>query len=174
MALKKATAALLTATSLCLTAGCNTSGCLQNQSAIPLAGFYSSTTEEPVSLGIVQINGVGAPADSVLLEAGKAVSQVYLPMRSTASQTSWCLHYTQEGIDDPRLNDTISFAYDSEPYFDSEECGAMYRYRITAVSTTCHLIDSVAVTDSLISNVDIERIKIYFRISDDPDNNDKQ
>ena len=39
----------------------------------------------------------------------------------------------------------------------------MYRYTITRLSYTQHLIDSVAVTDSLVTNTDIKRLKIYFR-----------
>lgn len=36
----------------------------------------------------------------------------------------------------------------------------MYRFRITDVVYTRHLIDSVGVTDSLITNIDFQRIKI--------------
>lgn len=146
---------------------CNTSGCLDNQSAIPLAGFYSSSTEKSISLSTLEISGVGVPADSVLVPSGKAVSTVYLPMRPLDTVTAWCLHYTQEGLDAPSFNDTIRFEYVSEPYFASEECGAMYYYHISDIAYTRHLIDRVEVTDSLITNRDIERIHIYFRTSDE-------
>lgn len=106
--------------------------------------------------------GVGAPNDSVLVGEG-TISQVYLPMRSTASSTAWCFSYTQPGLDDPDFNDTVTFTYSSEPYFASEECGAMYIYNIKSVKYTTHLMDSVVLADSLITNTDIERIKIYFR-----------
>lgn len=151
-----------------LAAGCNTSGCFDNRSSIPLAGLYSAATEEPISLRIIQVHGVGAPGDSLLVAAGTSVDRLYLPMRSTADEVTWCIHYTQEDVSDPAFNDTISFRYSSEPYFASEECGAMYRYRILAAHTTTHLIDSMAIVDSLITNVDIERIKIFFRASDAP------
>ena len=54
----------------------------------------------------------------------------------------------------------------------------MYHYRITAYTYTTHLIDSVAVTDSLITNIDRETIQIYFRTAEpsepaDPDNPDQ-
>lgn len=152
------------AAALLLQASCSNDGCLDNQSAIPLAGIYSSTSGDAITLSGVQIMGVGAPDDSLLVASG-AIRQVYLPMRSTASVTRWCFHYTQEGLDDESLNDYISFTYTSEPYFASEECGAMYRYHITAVEHTCNLLDSVVVTDSIITNTDIERIRLYFRTS---------
>ncbi|MDE5682845.1 MAG: hypothetical protein K2I39_01370 [Muribaculaceae bacterium] len=145
-------------------ASCNTAGCLDNQSAIPLAGFRSSATGDDISVQGIRISGVGAPADSAI--ASGSVSQVYLPMRSTAESTAWCFHYTQEGLDDPALNDTVTFGYESIPYFASEECGAMYRYMIQSVSTTTHIIDSVVVADSLITNVEATRIYIYFRTAE--------
>jgi len=147
-------------------AACNTTGCLDNQSAIPLAGFRSSATGSDISVSGLRISGVGVHADSALTSGSGAISQVYLPMRSTAQSTAWCFHYTQEGLDDPAFNDTIAFRYESIPYFASEECGAMYRYMIEEVSNTTHLIDSVVVADSLITNVDITRIYIYFRTTD--------
>ncbi len=155
--------------------GCNTNGCLNNQSAIPLAELYSSATGAAISLNNLQISGVGAPNDSVLISSGTAVSKLYLPMRSSQSSTAWCFHYTQEGLDDPALNDTIEFVYTSMPYFASEECGAMYYYHIVQVKATDHLMDSVVIVDSLITNVDLTRIKIYFRTvePDTPENPDE-
>lgn len=159
--------ALLTAGAL-ITGSCNNNGCLENQSAIPLAGFYSADTEQQVMLPGLQIGGEGAPNDSLLLD-GTSANQVYLPMRSTATSVRWRFHYIQQGIDSPQMDDILEFDYTSKPYFASEECGAMYYYTITAVRHTTHLIDSVAVTDSLVTNLDTERIRIYFRtIQDSP------
>ena len=39
----------------------------------------------------------------------------------------------------------------------------MYIYRITGVKHTDNIIDSVTLLDSLITNVELERIRIYFR-----------
>ena len=143
--------------------GCNSEGCLENGSAIPLAGFYSSSTEKQISLNILQIHGCDSPADndSILVKTGENVSEVYLPMRSTRSSTMWALTYNQNGLKNP--HDTINFEYESIPYFASEECGAMYYYRITNLNYTKNLIDSVTLTETLITNADIETIKIFFR-----------
>ena len=144
---------------------CNSSGCTDNQSSLPLAGFYSSTTNEPVLLPYIEIYGVGAPNDSILYQSGQGHSIVYLPFRNSSNQVSYVFHYTQQGIDSDEFNDTLTFTYSSEPYFASEQCGAMYCYDISKLDYTCHLIDSVVITDSLVTNTDIERIKIYFRTS---------
>lgn len=152
---------------------CSSDGCLNNQSAIPLADFYSSETDSPISLNIIEISGVNVPNDSILLAGGTVASSVYLPMRSTKPSTSWCLHYTQENISMPELNDTVTFIYDSEAYFASYECGAMYRYHITEVRNTTHLLDSVAVLDSLVTNVDKTYMRFYFRTAPEPETPDE-
>lgn len=146
-----------------LLGACNSSGCLDNQSSIPLAQFRSSGNGADISVPGLQIHGIGAPNDSVIPISG---SQVYLPMRASDNNTSWCFHYAQEGLDDPELNDTINFTYESTPFFASEECGAMYRFRILEMENTFHLVDSVVIEDSLITNVDLARIFIYFRTAD--------
>lgn len=152
---------LLALVAVCCITCCNTSGCLDNGSAIPLAGFYGSDGKS-ISLDSINIHGVGAPGDSAVIAVGKSASQIYLPMRSTANRTTWVIAYKQKELDYPELNDTLVIDYQSIPYFASEECGAMYKYRVTDFGYTTHLVDSIKV-DSVITNADIETIKIYFR-----------
>lgn len=145
-------------------AACNTSGCYDNGSSIPLAGFYSGTTGYAISVDSITIIGVDAPADSAILRAGASgASQVYLPMRASASEVTWMIRYEQAALAEHDVADYIGFDYEAIPYFASEECGAMYAYRIRGVYHTDMLIDSVTLTDSLITNIDAETIRIYFR-----------
>ncbi len=152
-------------------AACNTTGCLDNRNAIPRAAFYSSENGQQVSLSTLMVWGIGTPNDSVLLESGNVANELYLPMRSEHSSVQWCFHYTQSNISGLENNDTITLDYTSTPYFASAECGASYRYNITRCHTTTHLIDSVVVIDSLITNVDMVRIGIYLRTAqaEEPD-----
>lgn len=152
---------------LLLAAGCNSVGCTDNQNSIPLAGFYSMSTGQSIRPDSIAIHGVGAPGDSLLLNPTSPSAQVYLPLRSTRTETSFCIRYCQRALDFVELNDTITFAYTSIPFFASEECGAMYHYRITRLTHTSHLIDSVGLSDSLVTNVERETVQIYFRTSEE-------
>lgn len=143
--------------------GCSTQSCLDNRSAVPTMGFYSSSTQTQVTLSHIELGGIGAPNDSLLVADGESCSSVTLPFRADYGETSFRIHYNYTGLESTALDDIITFYYTSQPYFASEECGAYYRYRITKVDYTRHLIDSLVVTDSLITNVDLERIKVYFR-----------
>ncbi|MCM1163164.1 MAG: DUF6452 family protein [Muribaculaceae bacterium] len=155
-----------------LLSACGASLCTDNQNSIPLAGFYSMATFEAISLDSLAIGGIGAPNDSLLLAPSKAADQVYLPLRSTTPSTSFCISYRQKALDYPELNDTLTFTYTSIPYFASAECGAMYHYKVSSLTYTRHLIDSVGLSDSTITNVERETVKIFFRVNE-PDNNDQ-
>lgn len=152
--------------SAALLGSCNSTGCTENRNAIPQAEFFSAGNEDAISLDSLEIVGVNAPRDSVLSAPGTQVSKIYLPMRPTADVTAWSFAYRWKALDDPRLNDTITFAYTTIPYFTSEECGATYRYHIDRMDYTRRLIDSVAVVDSMITNVDKVYIRIFFKVSD--------
>lgn len=143
-------------------AGCSSSSCYDNQSAVPLAQIVDRETGKTVSVRGVGIRGLGAPHDSVLVRPTSSLSQVYLPMRSSTDSVAWIFYYGIEEAASPEWNDTLVFRYTSQPYFASNECGAFYQYRIDRFSYTRHVVDSVAVLDSLITNVDIPRISIYF------------
>lgn len=158
------------ATLLLSVAGCNTSGCMQNQSSIPLAGFYSYSTLKAITIDSIDIYGIGATGDQSLLDSPTA-SSVYLPLRSDMPATSFCFRYLQKELDHTQLYDTINISYTSEPRFVSEECGAMYFYTVTKITHTTHLIDSVALLNPLIDNFDTERIQIFFHTVDDTDTN---
>lgn len=146
-----------------IVSGCGSGGCLENGSTLPLAGFYSAQTLEAISVDSLMVRGVDAPGDSVLLSPQRGVSSVYLPFKADADSVKWVFSVDTRALNHPELYDTITFVYRTLPYFASSDCGAMYIYRVSRVGTTTHLIDSVAVTDSLFTNVDREQIKIYFR-----------
>lgn len=151
---------------------CNDTGCLDNRTSIPYAGFYSYQTGEPITIDSVEIGGVGAPHDSLLMEAGDRYSNLYFPFRFEQDNTAFFIRYVSKGLNYPWLVDTISFTYTSTPMFASESCGAMYYYKVETMRYTMHLIDSVALTDSLITNTDKERLQIFFRTANPDDDND--
>lgn len=156
--------------------GCNTQGCTDNRSALPMMGFYSMSTGSQIMLDSLEMRGVGAPGDSLLIAKGESRAWVYLPFRFDDGETTFIMHYAYPGLDSEALDDVVTFRYVAEPFFASEECGAYYIYRITGVDYTRHLIDSIAVSDSVITNVDIERIKVFFRTmeTDTPDEGEEK
>lgn len=148
---------------LIVLSSCNTGGCTELRSAIPRAEFYSSTTAQTISIDSLQISGVGAPGDSILYKSSQRLSTIYLPMPAQKESVQWRIAYMQSSLAAYNLADTISMDYDRMPWFAGEECGAMYKYRIKKLDYTRNIIDSVALSDSLVENIEKTNIAIYLR-----------
>lgn len=139
-----------------VTSSCNNDNCIGNSTGIPLAGFYRENNA--VAINSLTVYGIGAPNDSVIIDKASA-KNVYLPLRLSTSSCKYVFNYNTEGVG----NDTITLGYDAIPYFESHECGAMYNFKITSLEHTSHAIDSVIISDPLITNADVVSIKIYVR-----------
>lgn len=149
--------------------GCASSGCLENGTTLPLAGLYSAETGEAIAIDSLEVRGLGAPDDSVLLAPTRGTSTVYLPFRAETESVSYIFSFSIEALDFPQIYDTITFDYNSIPYLASADCGAMYIYRLNRLVYTTHLIDSVGITDSLFTNIDRQQIHIYYRTGTEDD-----
>lgn len=44
----------------------------------------------------------------------------------------------------------------------------MFCYRVTAVEHTSHILEYVEITDSMVTNVERERFRLYIRTTTDP------
>ncbi len=147
-----------------LLVSCSVGECLDNTSSIPLAGLYSDSTETSVTVDSISVYGIGAPGDSIMLNNASGIYEVYLPLRlDNGGVTQYVFHYNQSAVSDNRYNDTLTLKYKELPYFESYECGAMYYFQIEEFGYTQNIFDSVAVTDSLITNVNTESIKIFLK-----------
>ena len=144
----------------CVTA-CSSADCPDNQNSLPVAGFYAPDgygEMSPVTLDSISIYGSDAPADTMLLDKERGVSQVYLPFRITQQSTTFVLDYLRDG-----LKDKITFNYELSPRFVSSECGVVYDYKITSITHTDELIDSVTCPAGVITNTPGENLRIYLR-----------
>lgn len=147
-------------------ASCSNDECLENKNSLPLAGFYSSEeTPRAVSLDSISIYGIGVPGDSILHDSVSGLSQSYLPFRIDQPETKYVISYLSGLLGVYHISDTITFHYDIVPWFVSSACGAVYDYKMTSIETTHHVIDSVTCPDEVITNVNSENLKIYFRVS---------
>lgn len=147
---------------------CSTSECFDNQNSLPLAGFYSSSERpQAISIDSISILGVGAPGDSILQDSVRSLSQVYLPFRIDQNSTTYEIRYLFGAAGVMRLKDEITFNYDIVPMFVSTACGAVYYYDMKNIEYTQNLIDSVVCPKGVITNENIENLKIYFKTGEE-------
>lgn len=138
---------------------CDSSECSDNRNSLPLAGFMSSSsTPQSVAFDTLRISGLGAPNDSVLTVYDS--SQAYLPFNIESHTTSFVFAYNNIPEE---LNDTLTFTYDINPWFESSKCGVIYRYDVNGISHTTHFVDSVRCPGGVIDNTPGQNIFIYFR-----------
>lgn len=147
---------LLISIALLTSISCSTGACYDNQNSLPKAGFYASGDDrQAISISGLSIGGQGAPNDSLLCKPSESASEVYLPFRPNEGSTSFVFKYGE-------VSDVVTFTYETTPYFASADCGAVWRFQIRSVNWIGNLIDSIAVTDSVITNVDAQQLKIFF------------
>lgn len=157
-------AATAAAIALCVASGCTTDECTDNQNTLPLAGFYGSETPtKAFTMAALEVYGIDAPADSVLLKAGQSIKEVYLPFRISEPTTTYVFSYGTLTYPAPECNDTITFRYSAEPFFVSSPCGVSYRFHIEDIRHTMHAIDSVRCPGGVITNEARQNILIYFK-----------
>ncbi len=149
-------------------AACSTDECLQNNNALPLAGFYSSAeTPQQISIDSLEVYGIGAPGDSILSKGTTAISQLYMPFRLNSDTTRYVFRYLQNAIAAYDITDTIIFIYTREPRFVSSACGVSYVFAMDSIYSSKNLIDSVTCPSGEITNMAIENINIYFQVADE-------
>lgn len=140
-------------------ASCSSKECYDNQNTLPLAAFYAMEGHASVTLDSVTIYGIGAPNDSLLADTARR-EEIYLPFRPEAGNTSFVFRYEWQQAPRP---DTLTFHYDTRPWFTGEECGVVYYYYVDSISHTRHLMDSVSVPGMVITNAARRNIEIFFR-----------
>lgn len=146
--------------------GCATDECLQNQTSLPLAGFYTATASpQQITVDSLSIYGLGAPGDSVLVHEKERLSSTYLPFRIDGESTTYVIRYMQKALERYNLADTITFNYEMQPWFVSTACGTIYRYDMRDIKHTTWLIDSVTCPPGVIDNTDMENLRIYFKVA---------
>ncbi|MDE7380537.1 MAG: hypothetical protein K2N03_00225 [Muribaculaceae bacterium] len=148
--------------------GCASSECIGNQNAIPYAGFYRTGDEEKVNISGLSVVGEDAPGDSLLTANGGNSGNVVLPFRVDADETSFIFTFRRgtsaDGTAD-EWSEKVTFKYERQLWFVSAACGAMYNFKVTDISHTRGMIDSIACPGGLITNENRENIKIFFNDS---------
>ncbi len=147
---------------LCLAlASCSDDSCYDNGSSLPLATLHLDGGKQQTITGLT-ITGIGTPGDSMLADS-TSLSEVYLPLRASATTTSYRIRrWVATGDTGHALTDTLTLDYRPIEFFHSLECGAMFNFDIHQVSHTRHGIDSVVVLTPLVTNSRTPALRIYF------------
>jgi len=142
---------------LLVAAGCQYAPkCLEPYNVLLHARFVTQDGSREKDTLLVNADIYGIGREDTLLTSGKeSFSKIDFPMDPNRDSCRFAFRYNG-------LTDTLLFLYDRSVRLLSYECGFIMEYGNLQVEYTMHQIDSVAVTDSLVSNTDDENIKIYL------------
>lgn len=148
--------------SLTLAVSCKET-CTDNKNALPLAGFYASGGTEKISLGSLEVVGVGVSEDTALYSGESAIDRLYLPFKIDSDTTRYVFRNTGS---EQGGRDTVTFVYSRTPRFVNVECGVSYIFGIREITCQGVLIDSVTCPTGFIDNRNAENLRIYFAVTE--------
>jgi hypothetical protein len=119
--------------------------------ALVEAMFIDTKTNQPI-YSMVSVKGIGQETNWV---NDTLVKGMILPL-SPDTITRFSISFDSK-------TDTLTFTHDTFKQYDSMETGFYYDFKIKSVSSTNHRIDLIVITDSLVTKIWHENIKIYLR-----------
>lgn len=119
--------------------------------ALLKATLLNSSTENAMTSNVI-VRGLGL--DSIWL-AENAIKEFKLPL-SPKDTTTFVISM------DSKI-DTITFIHETIQKYASMETGFYYEFKLKAIKSTQNRIDSIQITDSLVTQNWHENIKLYIR-----------
>lgn len=119
--------------------------------ALLKATLLNSSTENAMTSDVIVL---GLGMDSIWL-AEKAIKEIKLPLSSNDT-TTFIISL------DSKI-DTITFIHETTQKYASMETGFYYEFKLKAIKSTQNRIDSIQISDSLVTQNWHENIKLYIR-----------
>jgi len=119
--------------------------------ALLKATLLNSTTQKSIS-SVVTSQGIGV--DSILYK-DSTLTELILPL-SPNNKTIFLISFDS-------IIDTISFTHETSMKYASMETGFYNEFKLQSIGFTKNRIDSIQITDSLVTKTWHENIKLYLR-----------
>lgn len=116
------------------------------------ATLLNSTTNKS-DTSIVTARGIGL--DSLYYNK-VSLSELVLPL-SAKDTTKYVITFDSD-------TDTITFIHDTSMKYQAMETGFYYEYKLRKIDFSKHRIDSILITDSLVTTIWHENIKLYIHL----------
>lgn len=134
---------------------CAENNCSPGGQSVVRMTFINSLTKEPVTLfDSLTVTALGT--DSILINRDSHIDHLSLPLSYTDNETHFVLHYNRI------LRDTINLTHENIPHFISTDCGVGMFHKLTNLSYTQILIDSIRLVNSDVNDYEKENYRIYY------------
>lgn len=129
--------------------------CTQSVLSVVNAGFYAWDGEQEVGVFIDDFTLQGEGQDSLLYDRKNSVSSFRFPMDMNAISSTMILQADS-------LVDTLVFHYTVVPVLVSYECGFTNTFKMSGLTYTRHLIDSISLINNIANPENEENLKIFL------------
>ncbi|MBL7972992.1 MAG: hypothetical protein JNL03_15850 [Prolixibacteraceae bacterium] len=119
--------------------------------ALLQASFLNSSTKKMLEL---KVAAIGMGQDSLWISE-TSLQKILLPL-SAKDTTSFIFSF------DSKI-DTITFFHKTKPTYDSMDTGFYFEFKLDSIDFTQNRIDSIQISDSLVTQNWHENIKLYIR-----------
>jgi hypothetical protein len=120
--------------------------------ALLKATLLNSTTGGTIS-STISVRGIGL---ETYLFKDSALSVLNLPLSAANNKSSFLITFDS-------ISDTIIFTHETSMKYASMETGFYNEYKLQSINFTKSRIDSIQITDSLVTKTWHENIKLYLR-----------
>ncbi len=135
-------------------ASCAPQGCFDQTESLVKADFYNNLNKRLQAPDSLTMYGLNMETNKIY-DKNVEIQPAMIPLNTSADSCVIVIRING-------TNDTIKFRYNSYPHLISKECGYTFYHNIEKPVTTLHEIDSIKLTNNLITNINGENIIIYY------------
>jgi hypothetical protein len=133
---------------------CAQASCFDETESYLKASLYNTSFSKILAPDSLTLYGMNR--DSIIYNKVADLTVALIPLNDTAQRSSFVIKING-------ITDTIEFRYSSYPHLISKECGYTYYHHLDTLPIfTKHIIDTILIESSTITNLKIENITIKY------------
>jgi hypothetical protein len=133
---------------------CAQASCFDETESYLKASLYNTSFAKILAPDSLTLYGMSR--DSIIYNKVADLTVALIPLNDTAQRSSFVIKING-------ITDTIEFRYSSYPHLISKECGYTYYHHLDTLPIfTKHIIDTILIESSTITNLKIENITIKY------------
>ncbi len=133
---------------------CTPGSCFEETNSFMKASFYQTGTGKMKPPDSLTVYGIGKENDTIYKKAAN-VQPALFPFDAGENRCGFMVRING-------ISDTMVVWYESYPHLISRECGITFYHTLDSVVATKNLVDTVIISNSKISTVNEENIRIFY------------
>ncbi|HPT11185.1 MAG TPA: DUF6452 family protein [Bacteroidales bacterium] len=133
---------------------CTSANCVEDTDPLVATNIYSSVKKKTVTCDSIIVTAKSTAGDTIITKE-KAVSLFTFTLDPANTQST--LLFKLDNV-----TDTVVITYTSSPYYISSACGYTICHRITALTSTDNIIDSLVLENKSVTLDGKSNLRLYY------------